>query len=152
MSEQIISPHDKGIKNCILKNLSPRDSSWKTSIIFSSDRVEDPLQKVLDAYVQRQVDNAFDLNMNEESKYLFTYTAMHGVGYRYVKEVFHHLKFEVCGIVLSYSCLWYCDLLLSSSVSVMYLPSQLYLLSNKKTLIQTFLLWSSPIRKKGKAL
>lgn len=82
-----------------MKNLMPRDSSWKIEIICNHPKVENPLQKVFQTYVKRQVDNAYNLSMNEESKCLFTYTAMHGVGYRYVREVFQNLKFEVNYII-----------------------------------------------------
>lgn len=92
---QIISPHDKGIRESILKNLEPRKSSWETQIISGHSLIEDPLQLIFDAYTSRCLTLAFDLDMNKESDFLFTYTAMHGVGYKYIKEIFRNLKLKV---------------------------------------------------------
>ncbi|KAK7575763.1 hypothetical protein V9T40_012049 [Parthenolecanium corni] len=91
---QIISPHDKGISTCIMENLEPRESSWNTSIISSHKLLKDPLPRVLEAYLKRRTDLVYDLKMNEDSNFSFTYTAMHGVGYKYVQEVFKALKLK----------------------------------------------------------
>lgn len=92
---QIISPHDKGISDCIMQNLEPRESSWNTTIISSHKLLRDPLPSVLEAYLKRRTDSVYDLAMNEDSEFSFTYTAMHGVGYKYIEKVFEALKLKV---------------------------------------------------------
>lgn len=83
-----------------MENLEPRESSWNTSIISSHKLLKDPLPRVLEAYLKRRTDLVYDLKMNEDSNFSFTYTAMHGVGYKYVQEVFKALKLKVTSFCL----------------------------------------------------
>lgn len=78
-----------------MRNLKPRDTSWKTEIIDNNDQIINPLPDVMDAYTKRQLSLAYDLNMNQESDFKFIYTAMHGVGYRYIARIFESLNFQV---------------------------------------------------------
>ncbi|XP_065216435.1 phosphopentomutase [Planococcus citri] len=93
-SAQIISPHDKGISECIMRNLKPQETSWKTEIIDNNPEIINPFPEVMAAYTSRRLNLAYDLTMNQESNCSFTYTAMHGVGYRYLQYVFENLKFN----------------------------------------------------------
>lgn len=78
-----------------MQNLQPWETSWKTEIIDNNQEIINPLPEVMEAYIRRRLDLAYDLTMNQESSCPFTYTAMHGVGYRYVQYVFDNLKFQV---------------------------------------------------------
>lgn len=78
-----------------MRNLKPRDTSWKTEILDNNEKVIDPLADVMYAYINRQLSLAYDLAMNQEFCCKFTYTAMHGVGYPYIVRVFESLKFQV---------------------------------------------------------
>ncbi|RZC39357.1 PGM PMM I domain containing protein [Asbolus verrucosus] len=90
-SSQIVSPVDKEIQKNILDNLVPLDTSWDTSVLKSSKLLTDPLKETLDDYlnVVKETIIPEHIKINEKAKILFTYTAMHGVGYKYVKEVFN---------------------------------------------------------------
>lgn len=88
---QIISPHDKGIQNSILDNLTPLKTSWDIEALTSSDLIVDPFDKMFAAYNElllRNLPKQF-LQTNASSDLSFLYTAMHGVGYPFIKRAFH---------------------------------------------------------------
>lgn len=87
---QIIPPVDKNIQDSILKNLEPLPSSWDTSFIFTSDLVTDPLTDVTCSYLGAIQDKLLDdyITVNKNANVLITYTAMHGVGYSFMKKIF----------------------------------------------------------------
>ncbi|KAJ8960674.1 hypothetical protein NQ314_006043 [Rhamnusium bicolor] len=86
---QIVSPTDKNIQHSILRNLEPLETSWDTSILGTSDLLIDPLSEVLEHYLQIITDTIIPEHklLNEKVGMLFTYTAMHGVGYSYIEKV-----------------------------------------------------------------
>ncbi|KAL0267139.1 UNVERIFIED_CONTAM: hypothetical protein PYX00_009491 [Menopon gallinae] len=85
---QIISPHDKEIHALILNNLQPLPSSWNTKIIFGNPNVVDPLAEVMVSYYARLKKLVLFSDINRSSDLRIVYTAMHGVGYKYVVEAF----------------------------------------------------------------
>lgn len=87
-SFQIISPHDKEIHNMILNNLEPLPSSWDTKIISNNPSVVDPLAEIMVAYYARLKQLVLFSDINRSSDLRIVYTAMHGVGYKYVAEAF----------------------------------------------------------------
>ncbi|KAF2421843.1 phosphoglucomutase-2 [Tothia fuscella] len=84
---QIIPPHDRGIAQSILENLEP--ISWDTSVVSGSLLVEGALGLVEDAYY-RAVCAAADPNGHlakaGDLHLKYAYTAMHGVGLRYMEK------------------------------------------------------------------
>ncbi|KAJ8298163.1 hypothetical protein KUTeg_024694 [Tegillarca granosa] len=82
---QIISPIDKGIASSIESNLEPLDSSWDTSVVSGSQLVRDPLAEIIKFYNEDLNKLCYYREQNANSPVKFTYTAMHGVGYEYVK-------------------------------------------------------------------
>lgn len=86
---QIIDPVDKKIHFSILKNLQPLETSWDTSIIGSSPLITDPLPKLTDDYTKLVASTIIPTHAknNQRTKLSFTYTAMHGVGYKYMDRV-----------------------------------------------------------------
>lgn len=89
---QIIPPHDKGIAASILENLDP--ISWDESVIDDSMLVEGTLGLVQDEYskaVAYSADWEEKLKTSPELDLKFAYTAMHGVGLRYMKHALEQL-------------------------------------------------------------
>lgn len=87
---QIISPHDKMIQSMILDNLCPAESSWDCCSL-QSPLLKDPYAEVYKIYYEKLLDNIPQkfLECNDRSKDLrFVYSAMHGVGYPFVKRAF----------------------------------------------------------------
>ncbi|KAH8355087.1 hypothetical protein KR093_005377 [Drosophila rubida] len=87
---QIIEPHDEGITQAILDNLKPKEDSWDETVLCSNDLLCDPYNDVVPAYfdaLKKEMSCAF-LEANSKCQLSFTYTAMHGVGYPFVKLAF----------------------------------------------------------------
>ncbi|ENN75388.1 hypothetical protein D910_05467 [Dendroctonus ponderosae] len=86
---QIIDPVDKKIQSAILRNLQPLETSWNTSIIGFTPLITDPLHQLTDDYTKLVAStiNPVYVNNNKKTQLSFTYTAMHGVGYKYMKRV-----------------------------------------------------------------
>ena len=78
-----------------MRNLKPLETSWLTEVIDNNPGIINPLPGVMEAYTLRRLSLAYNLTMNQESECPFTYTAMHGVGYRYLQYVFENLNFRV---------------------------------------------------------
>lgn len=98
---QIISPADKLIQEEILKNLEPLSSSWDTSIIQNSKYISDPLDDILPSYVEAVSKELVKehVAINKKSNIKVTYTAMHGVGYNYIKSLFDVIGVQVIPVV-----------------------------------------------------
>ncbi|XP_048776238.2 phosphopentomutase-like [Ostrea edulis] len=90
---QIISPTDKGIAESILQNLEILDSSWATSTVRSSPLCKDPSATILEAYNKDLSSLCYFKEKNQCSPVTFTYTAMHGVGYEFVRKACHSFGF-----------------------------------------------------------
>lgn len=97
LGTQIISPTDKQIQSSILKNLPPLDSSWDTSIVKNNPLCIDPLEEVFSNYLCKLQGIILPeyLENNKKLNKLFTYTAMHGVGYYYVDKVFEKIGIRI---------------------------------------------------------
>lgn len=80
---QIVVPEDKNILIEIEKNLEPWPNSWNLGILSSSPLLKNPLDEVNKEYMST-VNNAIPekyKDINRNSPLIFTYSAMHGVGY-----------------------------------------------------------------------
>ncbi|KAA3676427.1 phosphoglucomutase / phosphopentomutase [Paragonimus westermani] len=85
---QIVSPHDKGISTCIDENLVPLESSWEIGQVESNALCHDPLPELIETYCRLQKERmCFTPSRNAECREVFTYTAMHGVGWEAVKKI-----------------------------------------------------------------
>lgn len=91
---QIISPIDKGIAESIRQNLAILDSSWDYTSVRSSPLCKDPLATILDAYNRDLCTLCYFKEKNQCSPINFTYTAMHGVGYEYIKRACQSFGFK----------------------------------------------------------
>jgi phosphoglucomutase len=92
---QIIPPHDSGIAESILKNLTPLN--WDKHAIDDSLMVEGMRRFVLDKYLQAiaaTVDPQEKLKEIADDRVNFSYTAMHGVGLRAMEFVTKKLGIE----------------------------------------------------------
>lgn len=93
---QIISPYDKHIQESIMANLVPWKESRDTSVLSESNRkYVDPLDEVRKEYFSHVKNAVVTPSANLNSPLKFTYTAMHGVGYKYVAEAFKIAGFKV---------------------------------------------------------
>lgn len=99
-SAQIVSPVDKHVQQSILANLHPHDSSWDVTILSNTELLKDPLTAVINSYLEC-LNSAIiceHKGINKKQGLLFTYTAMHGVGYRYIKEVFDSISIKFVSV------------------------------------------------------
>lgn len=85
---QIIPPHDKEIQNYILKNLEPWKNSWDTTIVLTSPTIVDPLPQIMISYYEKLQSLVLFPELNKTSPLSIVYTAMHGVGYKYIIKAF----------------------------------------------------------------
>jgi phosphoglucomutase len=89
---QIIPPHDKGIAAAIEADLEP--ISWDEEVVDNNLLVQGTLGLVQDAYfkaVAYSADWEGKLRQASDLKLKFSYTAMHGVGLRYMKAALERL-------------------------------------------------------------
>src|ERR1700761_8801621 len=92
---QIIPPHDTGIAKSILQNLEP--VSWDRHAVDNCLLVESVLSYVQEKYITavRVAADPFDeLKINSNSQIDFSYTAMHGVGLRFMTAAVQALGVE----------------------------------------------------------
>lgn len=85
---QIQLHNEKAIEASILENLVPFETSWNTDVVYKSPLYQDPLEEMIQLYYERlseQVPKNFVDTHNSKSDIKFIYSAMHGVGYPYVK-------------------------------------------------------------------
>lgn len=94
---QIVSPEDKQISEAILNRLAPTRFAWEPekSIEENKDAFDDPLDRVMESYTNKLLSRLFDSSLTPKFPFPITYTAMHGVGYPYVKHVFKAANFRV---------------------------------------------------------
>lgn len=87
---QIISPADKHIQKHILSNMEPWKTSWDTDIVNNSTLVHDPLEETINSYMKVIDESILDNHraFNKESPLSFVYSAMHGVGYPFIRKAF----------------------------------------------------------------
>lgn len=78
---QIISPVDKNISTCIVKNLEPWTSSWGAEEADTHPLRKDPFDDVHARYQDDVKKLCYFSEENAKSSVKFTFTAMHGVGY-----------------------------------------------------------------------
>ncbi|XP_048244066.1 phosphoglucomutase-2-like isoform X2 [Haliotis rufescens] len=90
---QIIPPIDKGIATSIREHLEPFPTSWNTSCVADSKLLRDPYDKIFDLYNKDLHHLCHFRDQNLSSKVIFTYTAMHGVGYKFVREALQSFGF-----------------------------------------------------------
>lgn len=94
---QIIEPHDKNIREHILANLSPLDLSEHYN--YSSHTLKYPPEKLRESTMAAYIAEALPkiqkntLERNAKCKPI-VYTAMHGVGYIFTKEILQKLGFK----------------------------------------------------------
>lgn len=103
---QIIPPHDIGISNEISKNLRPWCSYATLPLPEVIDVTEEAVQKYMNHTVQTLHCNSAEMNSVRNKVIVhfqkcprIMYTAMHGVGYRYVKDLLHHFDLPEVAIV-----------------------------------------------------
>ncbi|KAH8320360.1 hypothetical protein KR067_000298 [Drosophila pandora] len=92
---QIIPPHDKGIHEAILENLEPSKGAWDDSAMCSNTQLDDPFDIVVPPYfdnLKKQIPCDM-MEKNGRCPVTFTYTAMHGVGYEFIKTAFKRANF-----------------------------------------------------------
>lgn len=71
------------------RKLKPLDSSWDTSILVNNPLLSNPLEDIISRYLNYINDEISPQSkeLNKKVNVLFTYSAMHGVGYKYVQKV-----------------------------------------------------------------
>ncbi|XP_030387011.1 phosphoglucomutase-2 [Scaptodrosophila lebanonensis] len=92
----VIPPIDRNINNAIQENLEPRPTSWDLSVLDQNPILEDPYREIYPGYydtLKKSISPAH-LETNECSQLRFVYTAMHGVGYPFVKEAFYQARLK----------------------------------------------------------
>ena len=88
---QIKSPHDQNIHKSIINNLEPWAEAWSDDLLSQAVCKLDYVEKAYYENIDAQV---YDRAIIKFSDLRITYTALHGVGYRYVKEVFKRCGFK----------------------------------------------------------
>jgi phosphoglucomutase len=93
---QIIPPHDKGIAAAIEANAEPLQESWDKKAVETNMLVEGSFGFVERAYFNAVVAAADPKERLRESRNMseFAYTAMHGVGLRYMTSALEALGIE----------------------------------------------------------
>lgn len=77
-----------------MQYLEPWESSWDTTSILNNPNLIDPMPDVMNSYYEQLKKIMLFPNLNETSPISIVYTAMHGVGYRYVVKAFRVGKFS----------------------------------------------------------
>lgn len=67
----------------------------------NSKLLEDPLDEIFTDYIAVIENTLLPQHklLNEQSNLVFTYTAMHGVGFRYIKKVFETIGVEMVSVI-----------------------------------------------------
>ncbi|KAH8296931.1 hypothetical protein KR044_001086 [Drosophila immigrans] len=92
----ILTPHDKNIYTAMMKRLEPLPSSWDLSILDDHPLLFDPFRDVYPAYyeaMKKLIPQEY-VETNECSQLRFVYTALHGVGFQYVREAFYQARLK----------------------------------------------------------
>ena len=90
---QIVSPHDKHIQSLILENVQPWPRAWQTIDLLTTGegaemRVRDPLDQVSREYFSEIRKRILDPELIARTDIKFTFTALHGVGHKYMTAAF----------------------------------------------------------------
>eukprot|EP00043_Microstomoeca_roanoka_P008917 m.85512 g.85512 ORF g.85512 m.85512 type:complete len:598 (-) comp14428_c0_seq1:532-2325(-) len=85
---QIIPPHDAGIAASIITHAEPWANAWNEELPQKSGRCRCTLDEVSNAYFTAIKENSFLPANVPRDAISFTYTAMHGVGWRYCQKAF----------------------------------------------------------------
>ena len=88
LSLQIIPPHDRGISDYINTNLVPWSTSWDTTVLTDNPLIFEHYQEIRDSYFSSLLKYCYRRDKNRRSPVTCVYTAMHGVGYPFVKMAF----------------------------------------------------------------
>ncbi|CAG9864290.1 unnamed protein product [Phyllotreta striolata] len=97
---QICSPVDKHVQKSILENLKPLDSSWDVTVLVNNPLVSNPIEEITSCYLD-YIDNEVPESCKETNKradVAFTYTAMHGVGYKYVRKACDRINVRISAV------------------------------------------------------
>jgi phosphomannomutase len=89
---QILSPHDKHIQAAILANLMPEPGAFAEPPA-DHPLLSNPLAKVNDDYFSVVAANVWDRTAVAAMRLPIVYTAMHGVGYPYVRQAWQRAGF-----------------------------------------------------------
>jgi phosphomannomutase len=90
---QILSPHDKHIQAAILHNLCPQPGAFEEPA-GDHPLLTDPLRRVNDAYFSVVSSNVSEQAAISALQIPIVYTAMHGVGYPYVRQAWRAAGFR----------------------------------------------------------
>ncbi|XP_053962202.1 phosphopentomutase-like [Anastrepha ludens] len=92
---QIISPHDKNIQKAILCNLEPRECIWDTANLYEAELLIDPKEAIV-AYVDKLRDTlpSSIIEGNSQRNLRVVYSAMHGVGFPFIRDTFASIKLQ----------------------------------------------------------
>ncbi|XP_056417052.1 glucose 1,6-bisphosphate synthase [Hyla sarda] len=93
-SAQITSPHDKEILKCVEQNPEPWADSWSVNLVDSSPLLRDPLQAVVENYMEELRPLCFHRELNQKTPARFVHTSFHGVGHDYVQSAFKVFGFN----------------------------------------------------------
>ncbi|XP_016993793.2 glucose 1,6-bisphosphate synthase [Drosophila takahashii] len=93
---QAMAPHDQRIHDYMLNNLEPKPSSWETSVVLDHPLVEDPYRQIYPLFYEtlKKLLPPIYLETNECSQLRFIYTALHGVGYPFMREAFYQARLK----------------------------------------------------------
>ncbi|XP_016975014.1 glucose 1,6-bisphosphate synthase [Drosophila rhopaloa] len=93
---QAMAPHDQRIHDYMLNNLEPKPSSWETSSLIDHQFVEDPYRQIYPLFYAtlKKLVPPIYLETNECSQLRFIYTALHGVGYPFMREAFYQARLK----------------------------------------------------------
>ncbi|XP_048480513.1 phosphopentomutase [Plutella xylostella] len=93
---QIIYPHDTNILQEIVQNLEIPEEYWDIKNIRSNELVKDCHQDVSTKYNQYIFESLHEdiLKKNESAGIKIVYSAMHGVGYKYILDAFKAAKLK----------------------------------------------------------
>ncbi|XP_016946573.2 glucose 1,6-bisphosphate synthase, partial [Drosophila biarmipes] len=93
---QAIAPHDQRIHDYMLNNLEPKPSSWETSLVLDHPLIEDPFRQIYPLFYEtlKKLLPPIYLETNECSQLRFIYTALHGVGYPFMREAFYQARLK----------------------------------------------------------
>jgi phosphoglucomutase/phosphopentomutase len=104
---QIVSPHDKHIQSLILQNLQPWPQAWQAIDLVLTDPslltgdasrssrplLVDPLDRVSSEYYSEIRKRIHDPELIARTDIKFTFTALHGVGHKYMSAAFAACNF-----------------------------------------------------------
>ncbi|XP_040282484.1 glucose 1,6-bisphosphate synthase [Bufo bufo] len=91
---QITSPHDKEILKCVEQYPEPWADSWSVNLADTSPLMRDPLQAIVDSYMEDLRTVCFHRELNQKTRLRFIHTSFHGVAHDYVQSAFRVFGFN----------------------------------------------------------